>query len=112
MSDTLGHKPILVVYQDEELRASDNSKGLFANVTDKVMRIAPLNIGEFTDNLRELCSQLGDVFDKVAPAIKTYSLDSFELAVDVTAKGEIKFIGSVGTDLKGGIKLVFKRSKE
>jgi len=112
MADTtLGGKSILVVYQDEELQTSDGSKGLLANVKEKVIRVAPLNIEQFTNNLRELCSQMGQVFDKIAPAIRKYDLESFELAVDVTAKGDIKFIGSVGTELKGGIKLTFRKNK-
>ena len=102
-------RQVLVLYQEEEVQSADGSKGLFTNVREKVMKVAPLNVEEFTNNLQYLCNQMGDALDRMTPASHGYELESFELEVDVTAKGEVKFIGSIGTDVKGGVKLVFRR---
>jgi hypothetical protein len=110
MAETVGMpRQILVLYQEEETQPGDGSKGIFSNVRQKVMKVAPLNVDEFANNLQDLCNQMGDALARITPATGGYQLESFELAVEVTAKGEVKFIGSVGTDLKGGVKLVFRR---
>ena len=105
-------RPILVVYQDDQLSNADGSKGVFSRATEQMARVAPLNLAEFTDNLHALCSQLGEVFDAVNLQVHNYELETIELTVDVTAKGEVKFIGSVGTEFKGGLTLSFHRANK
>ena len=43
--------------------------------------------------------------------MKDYDLHSIELAIDITAKGEVRLIGSLSTELTGGLKLVFIRQQ-
>lgn len=49
------------------------------------------------------------IFERVTTTIDRYELQSFEVALEVTAKGEIRFIGSAASEVKGGLKLVFAR---
>jgi hypothetical protein len=36
-----------------------------------------------------------------------FQLESFEVTVEISAGGEIRMIGSVSTEIKGGLKLIF-----
>src|SRR5689334_7074725 len=99
----------MLIYESEELQTGDGSKGIFSNVKERVRRIAPLNLDQFSDHLRAMWSKMGEVLDRINPATGAYDLESFELGIDVTATGEVRLVGSVGTELKGGIKLVFRR---
>ena len=100
---------VLVLYDEELLEPQEGAKFGFNREEQVQRRVGVLNLQRFTDNLKALCSQMGGVFDIVRTNFEHYDLDAFELALDLTAKGEIRLVGSVGTEFKGGLKLVFHR---
>jgi hypothetical protein len=103
-------KQIVVISREEEETSKDGSKGVFTRGREVLMHVAPLNVADFSDNLQTLCSQLGEIFERITPRIRAYDLDSIELTVELTAKGEVRLVGCVGTELKGGLKLSFRRT--
>jgi hypothetical protein len=55
---------------------------------------------------------MGNVFEGITTAVKNYELKNVEIVVEITAKGEVKLLGSgVTGDMKGGIKLIFSRER-
>jgi hypothetical protein len=84
-------------------------KGIFANAQRTIRRVgwaAPEIIGE---NLGNLCRNIGTALDQAQVALERYELATIELIVEVNTKGEVRFVGSVGAEIKGGLKLVFER---
>lgn len=101
---------ILIIYDEAEQQ--EGIKGPLSTTRQMVKKLGRLDTDELANNLNSFCKQIGEIFDGVTTSVKNYELQSFELTVDVTAKGEIRFVGSVGGELKGGLKLVFIRQKQ
>jgi hypothetical protein len=100
--------PVLVIYDDYELQ--QGAKNIWNTSIPTVRKLGVLDTAKLADNLKELCKHLGTVFDKVTTAVENYELQTVEVVIDITAKGEVKLLGSgVSGDMKGGIKLVFSR---
>jgi len=100
---------IPIVY--EELETIEGGKGLGAAVERLVRRTGTLDITQLASNLELLCRQLGAAFQGVTTAVKDYEVQEFEVTVDVTAKGEIRLVGGISSEIKGGLKLVFRRTE-
>jgi hypothetical protein len=98
---------ITVVYQDYE--TAEGEKAFLGAVRQMVTKVGTLDAGEMAANLAAFCRQMGAVFERVTTAIDRYELEGFEVALEVTAKGEIRFVGSASSEVKGGLKLVFTR---
>ena len=99
---------VLVVYDDYELE--QGAKGIWDSSIQTVKKLGVLDTAKLADNLKQLCKHLGAVFENVTTAVENYELQTVEVVVDITAKGEVKLLGSgVSGDMKGGIKLVFSR---
>jgi hypothetical protein len=107
MSTEAGQHSIFIVY--DEISAIEGEKGLGGITSKIVKKVGVLDTEKLADNLSAFCKYIGRAFEGVSTTIKDYDLESVELAVEVTAKGEIWFMGSVSADAKGGLKLVFKR---
>jgi hypothetical protein len=104
----LGHEPaITVVYTEYE--AEEGGKSLFGTAQRVVTKVGQLDVGDLASNLSAFCRQIGQVFEAVSTPARDYELQRFELVLEVTAKGEVRFVGSAGSELKGGLKLVFTR---
>lgn len=101
---------IQVIYEDDESQYAD-SKGLGDSYDYLRRKIGSLNVGMFKERLQEMCTQLGEAVRSVETPGSDFSLDSFEVTLDVSAKGEVRLVGSVGSEVKGGVKLVFKKSR-
>lgn len=101
---------IQIIY--DEVEQQEGIKGPLSTTKQMVKKIGRLDTEELASNLNSFCKQIGNIFEEVTTAVKNYELQSFELTVDVTAKGEIRFVGSVGGELKGELKLVFIRQKQ
>lgn len=107
-----GLPSIQVIYEEQATMMEDGAKGLFTRESQTTRRVANLDLTQFTSNLQAFCRQVGSVFDGVTTAIHNFEINSFELTLDVTAKGEVRFIGSVGTEVKGGLKVVFHKKEQ
>ncbi len=102
-------KSITIIYDELEFDRGLGEKGLFATKITQTRKIGELDAENLAETLKKFCSTIGKTFQGATTAIDDYELKTFELNVDVTAKGEIRFIGSFGTELKGGLKLIFER---
>jgi hypothetical protein len=104
-------RPFSIQIISEETRSAAviGEKGLFAPEERIARQVASLDLSQFSVNLQAFCQEIGSAFDKISAVVDKFELDSFELTLDVTAKGEVRFIGSAGTEIKGGLKVVFQR---
>ncbi len=109
MDDSARHHTIPIVY--EELEVIEGGKGLGAAVERLVRRTATLDVPRLASNLESICRQLGAAFQGVTTAVKDYEVQQFEVTVDVSAQGEIRLVGGVSTEFRGGLKLVFRRTE-
>jgi len=99
---------ISVIYEEEEVSAASKD-GLFAATSRLVKKIGSLNVADVAINLEGFCKQIGNITKNLMVAVHGYHLESLELSVDITAKGEVRLIASASSEIKGGLKLVFKK---
>lgn len=100
---------VQIISEEAENSAVVGEKSLFATERLVARQVASLDLSQFSVNLQAFCEEIGSAFDKISAVVDKFELDSFELTLDVTAKGEVRFIGSAGTEIKGGLKVVFQR---
>jgi hypothetical protein len=98
---------VAIIY--DELEQEEGAKDLFGGSGKLVRKTDNLDTTKLADKLDSFCKSIGKAFEGVSTSVKDYELQSFEIAVEVTGKGEIRFIGSISSEIKGGIKLVFSR---
>ena len=103
---------IQIIYDDFEDVRQPGEKGFIASVTGRVTRLAVVGSDQLASSLKDFCSTVGQAFQGVSTTISEFELDSFELALDITAKGEIRLVSSASTEIKGGVKLSFRRKSE
>ncbi len=108
MSSTAGNSGVVILY--DEYEQEEGAKGIWDASIRTVKKMGVLDTSALAANLQELCKQMGQIFEGVTTAVKNYELKNVEIVVDITAKGEVKLLGSgVTGDMKGGIRLVFSR---
>jgi hypothetical protein len=73
--------------------------------------LAPIraNTSEITQSLTAFCQAFAAGIEGAADALAKYELDKVEMNVELNAKGGVRLIASASAELKGGIKLIFKR---
>jgi hypothetical protein len=98
---------IPIVYTDP---GSAGEKGILSPVRSMSSKIGAVDPAQLADHLSGLCARLAEVFRVAQRATEGFELDSFEVAVEITAAGEVRLIGSVSTEIRGGAKLVFRRT--
>ena len=98
---------ITVRYADDE--PPEGEKGLFGASRQAVMRTAAVTPKVLSANLSAFCDQMASLVEAASRAQKrsAFALESFEVTVEVSAGGEIRMIGSVNTEIRGGLKLIF-----
>ena len=99
-----------IVYDDIE--NNEGAKGLFSNSKQLTRKIGTLNADTLAKNFNDFCKQMENVFDNITESVKNYELQTVELSIDISAKGEVRFIGSLSSELKGGVKLTFSKKGE
>jgi hypothetical protein len=97
---------IPVLYLDDPV---GGEKGLFSSTRHVSARLGVLDSGELTRNLSNICARLTETFRNAQHGTDAFGLDAFEVTLDLTAKGEIRLIGSVSSEIHGGLKLTFRR---
>jgi len=98
---------IAVVYSDYD--AVEGEKAIFGGAKRAVTKMGVLDTAALADSLDSFCSDLGVVFERIGTAIGRYDLESIDVTIEVTAKGEIRLVGSAGVEVRGGLKLTFAR---
>jgi hypothetical protein len=106
--------PVITLrYVDDE--QTEGEKGLFGASRQAVTRTTTVTAGVLSANLSAFCEQMAGLVESAAmPPDKSsrFELESFEVTVEVSAGGEIRMIGSVSTEIKGGLKLIFGPRKK
>ena len=98
MDQTARSSPI--IYDETELETVPGRKDFFPLRLRQMRNIGALEVEQFAESLRLFCATIGQAFQGTTTAIKEFELRTFELNVDVTAKDEIRLIGSASTELK------------
>lgn len=83
---------IPVVYIDDPV---DGEKGIFGAVRQLPARLGVLDSDELAHNLSVVCARLAAAFRSAQEAAGAFDLEEFEVTLDLTAKGEVRLIGSV-----------------
>lgn len=96
-----------IIYSDIEV--TEGSKDLLGGRARRVTKIGRFADAQFGANLKSFCEQMGSALDGASTSVPTYELTSFTVSLDVTAAGEIRLIGSVSTEITGGVTLVFSK---
>ena len=107
--DSKSQFSVTIVY--DELVQEEGAKDIFGSPGRLVRKVEAIDTIELAAKLDDFCKSIGKAFEGVSTAVKDYELQGFEIAVEVTGKGEIRFIGSISSELKGGIKLMFSRQQ-
>ncbi|HEX6684256.1 MAG TPA: hypothetical protein VF062_15740 [Candidatus Limnocylindrales bacterium] len=98
--------PVITI--DEEPVAGE--KGLFSAAQRASGHVGALDPNVVAGNLTSLCEQLSDMVDAAAAAASgAFELDCFEVSLDISARGEVRLIGSVSSEIRGGMTLTFRR---
>jgi hypothetical protein len=98
---------IVIVYSEFERETGE--KSILGASQRLVDRIGTVSSNTLARNLESFCEQVGEAFDGVSAVVKNYQLDTVEITVEVSAKGEVRLVGSASTELRGGLKLIFSR---
>ncbi len=97
----------MIVYSEFERQTGE--KSILDTSQRLVDRVGTVSSNTLAKNLESFCEQVGEVFDGVSAVVKNYQLDTVEITVEVSAKGEVRLIGSASSELRGGLKLIFSR---
>jgi hypothetical protein len=107
MSDPAVLAPsISLVYSEYETAEGSKAFGAIRRV---VTRIGELDVVALRRNLDQLTDSIDELLQTRSQKLTTFNLSSLEITVDITAKGEVRLIGAVSGEVKGGLKLVFSR---
>lgn len=99
---------IPIIYSDD----AAGEKGLFSGSKSIPARIGQIDSDELAQNLSAICTRLAKAFTKAQEATGSFDLDEFEVTLDLSAKGEVRVIASVSSEIHGGLKLVFRRHQD
>lgn len=102
-----GSRILPVITIDDE--PIDGEKGLFSTARRAAGRVGALDADVLASNLSMLCDQLGQLVDQTASGSAAFELESFEVSLDVSARGEVRLVGSVSSEIRGGMRLTFRR---
>ncbi len=95
-----------------DLDRPEGEKGIFSAARDVAARVADVNATTLAANLSAFCAAIWTAIDAVPARRGTFRLDSFEVTAEVTAGGEIRLMGSVQAQARGGLKLLFTRAPD
>lgn len=108
-SDLAGGTIAMIVNEDEE--SVTGEKGLFTDSGSRVRRIIKVQAEDLAASLRNFCQQIAAMMSNV-DFTGGFGLESIEVQIELTAKGEVRLIGAAGAETKGGVKLTFTRPGE
>lgn len=97
---------IEVIVSDKE---PDGVKGLF-DVQTGSSKIVRTTVDQLSDSFRKFSEDFSAGIESIEKLPKQFELDTIELNIEITGKGEFRIIAVVSAEAKGGIKLVFRRN--
>ena len=63
-------------------------------------------------NLTAFCARISEALTSAAEVAGGFKIQSFEVTADITARGEVRMIGSISSEIHGGVKLIFTRQSQ
>lgn len=99
-----GAGEIEIVYNDRDPDAKNLGSG-------SLLRVGRLDTASLKRNLTTLCSHVIDLLEQEPSPRSGFVLDKFTVAVEVTAGGEVRLVGAVNSQVRGGLTIEFRRSK-
>lgn len=99
-------KSLQVLYAD---RSDDPDSKFFGSGRSVVTRIGEIQPATLATNLSQVCAALEGVLDEVQSRDSGFRLSSFQVTVELTGSGEVRLVGAVSVEVKGGITLTFDR---
>jgi molecular chaperone DnaK (HSP70) len=78
------------------------SKGIWDQTDAKLRKAMAVGMEELSTRLCDLAMGLSTAFDRLAGSTGSFGLDALEVTAEFTARGELRLIGSVGSDVRGG----------
>lgn len=91
---------------------ADGEKAIFGRAREAAVRVATVGANTLAANVAEVCRYVGMVFQDASTAVDELELQSLQVQLEITAKGEVRLVGAASTEVKGGITLVFVRREE
>ncbi len=89
--------------------AVDGEKGIRSAVARVAASVVSIDPELLAANLSSFVRSIGNAFDRAAATTKSLSLDTLELTVEIGGKGQIRLVGGIESEIKGGVKLTFKK---
>ena len=62
----------------------------------------------FSQKLGDFCDSFAKGIDPVNSRLSHYMLDTIEMHIELTSKGEIRLVAAANADVRGAIKLTFR----
>lgn len=88
---------------------SEGSKGLFD--LEEGRRIVRTKAEDFSESLRKFCAAFSAGLGDFEDAAAKLTLETIEVSVELTVKGEVRLIAAASSETKGSVKLVFSRRR-
>jgi hypothetical protein len=88
--------------------AIEGEKGIFQS-SGQILAASKVSASKLASNVSELCRYVGLVFANASTAANELELECLEVQLEITASGEVRLIGALSTELKGGLTLTFRR---
>ncbi|HSU17447.1 Pepco domain-containing protein [Longimicrobium sp.] len=102
---------IMIITSAQELHTGSDTRGVLSQAQRLATTIGIASPDVLAQNLVAFCGSIGAVLTRIEDFGSNFILDQVELQIEVTAKGEIRLIGSASTELAGGVKLLFRRNE-
>ncbi|MEM8637711.1 MAG: hypothetical protein AAGG51_02675 [Cyanobacteria bacterium P01_G01_bin.54] len=105
------NEQIWIVTAAEPVAGSKGGNPYHSRSGAAVAKAVQVSVGALQNNMSRFIQLVGSIFQQ-AETVAGMELDEVKLAVDVTADGDVKLMGSgVGLEGKGAIELTFKRKR-
>ncbi len=101
------HISIITLQQD----VTEGEKGIFTQPREALAHVSSLATATLADNVSELCRHIGTVFRSASTAVSELELQSFQVQIEISARGEVRLIGAASAELTGGITLIFSKKE-
>jgi hypothetical protein len=98
---------IITLQQD----TAEGEKGIFTRPREAIVHVSSLATATLADNVAELCRHIGAVFRSASTAVSELELESLQVQIEISAKGEVRLVGAASAELTGGITLIFSRKE-
>lgn len=99
-------EPITVIYTELNEPAG---KKVYLLYGKRRLRSALLTLPRWPRILRHFCKRISDALTSAAETSSGFTLKSFEVTIEISARGEVRLIGSASSEVRGGVKLIFTR---